>query len=58
MSGTECLSGITHEMYLRFPTEAPGGMLVGIVPELVIIHLSNKWKKVFWQTLAQDDVPH
>ncbi len=45
---------ITHEMYLHFPTDDPGDRLVGIVPGLVIIHLSNKWKKVFRQTLAQE----
>lgn len=40
-------------MYSYFHSDAPGGMLVGIVPGLVIIHFSNKWKNGFKQTLAQ-----
>lgn len=52
--GEERLSGITHERYLHFPSDAPGGMLEGIVPGLVIIHFSNKWKNIFKHSLAQD----
>jgi membrane-associated phospholipid phosphatase len=37
----------------HFPTDVLGGMLVGIVTGLILVHPLHQWKEVFRHTLAQ-----